>query len=204
MYSIFFEVFMIIKKDDFGSLEIAKNILKDGGIAILPTDTVYGFSGIANDENLLQKTDEVINLIKKSAENKPLIQLISKPEDINQFTDDKIPTELLQKWPGPLTIIVHIKNNAPKYENLPTVAFRCPGDEWLRNLIQACDCPIFSTSVNRSGKPVLDEISLIKKEFENEVDLIVDDGDKKNALPSTLVSLENGNVKILRQGFVKI
>lgn len=198
------EVFMIIKKNDCGSLEIAKDILKKGGIVILPTDTVYGFSGLVDSTDFFQKTDEVINLIKKSPENKPLIQLISKPEDIKKYTDEEIPIEILKKWPGALTIIVKIKQNAPKYEELPSVAFRCPGDEWLRNLIEECESPIFSTSVNRSGNPVLDEISAIKNEFSKEVDLIIDDGDKKNALPSTLISLENGKIKILRQGSVKI
>lgn len=200
----YFEVFMIIKKNDFDSLEIAKNVLKKGGIVILPTDTVYGFSGLVDSSNFFQKTDDIINLIKKSPENKPLIQLIAKPEDIKKYTDEKIPENILKKWPGALTIIVKIKSNAPKYENLSSVAFRCPGDEWLRNLIEECESPIYSTSVNRSGKPVLDEISAIQNEFSQEVDLIIDDGDKKNALPSTLISLENGKINILRQGSVKI
>lgn len=195
---------MIIKKNDFASLEIAKNVLKKGGIVILPTDTVYGFSGLVDSSNFFQQTDDIINLIKKSPENKPLIQLIAKPEDIKKYTDEKIPENILKKWPGALTVIVKIKTNAPKYENLPSVAFRCPGDEWLRNLIEECESPIYSTSVNRSGNPVLDEISAIQNEFSNEVDLIIDDGDKKNALPSTLISLENGKIKILRQGSVKI
>lgn len=195
---------MIIKKNDFASLEIAKNVLKKGGIVILPTDTVYGFSGLVDSSNFFQQTDDIINLIKKSPENKPLIQLIAKPKDIKKYTDEKIPENILKKWPGALTIIVKIKTNAPKYENLPSVAFRCPGDEWLRNLIEECESPIYSTSVNRSGNPVLDEISAIQNEFSNEVDLIIDDGDKKNALPSTLISLENGKIKILRQGSVKI
>lgn len=201
---VFFEAFMIIKKNDFASLEIAKNVLKKGGIVILPTDTVYGFSGLVDSSNFFQQTDDIINLIKKSPENKPLIQLIAKPEDIKKYTDEKIPENILKKWPGALTVIVKIKTNAPKYENLPSVAFRCPGDEWLRNLIEECESPIYSTSVNRSGTPVLDEISAIQNEFSNEVDLIIDDGDKKNALPSTLISLENGKIKILRQGSVKI
>jgi L-threonylcarbamoyladenylate synthase len=51
---------------------------------------------------------------------------------------------------------------------------------------------------------VLDATNMIISEFEKEVDLIIDDGDKKNALPSTLVMLENGKVKVLRQGSLKI
>ena len=130
--------------------------------------------------------------------------MIAKPEDIRLYTDDELPESLLSKWPGALTIIVNIKKSAPEYETLPTVAFRCPGDPWLRQIIENCNCPIYSTSVNRSGQPVLDEVSAIVSEFENEVDLIIDDGDKKGAVPSTLVSIEANKVKVLRQGSVVI
>ena len=211
---------MILKKSDPTSIEKTADTLRNGGIVIIPTDTVYGFSGIvdlaASDKAATTaspgkapfQTDAKIRAIKGRAETKPLIQLIAKPEDIRLYTDDDIPPELLAKWPGALTIIVHIKDNSPLAATaIPesrTVAFRCPGDEWLRKIIASCQAPIFSTSVNRSGQPVLDTTKAITQEFANEVDLIIDDGDKKGALPSTLVTIENRAVKILRQGSVKI
>ena len=201
---------MILKKSDSTSIEQTAAILKNGGIVIIPTDTVYGFSGIVDLKNGSAhfKTDAQIRAIKGRAETKPLIQLIAKPEDIRLYTDDDIPSSLLAKWPGALTIIVHIKEDAPldatAIPESRTVAFRCPGDEWLRKIIENCGAPVFSTSVNRSGQPVLDTTNSIASEFENEVDLIIDDGDKKGALPSTLVTIENGNVKVLRQGSVII
>ena len=201
---------MIVKKSDSTSIEQTAAILKNGGIVIIPTDTVYGFSGIVDLKNASAhfKTDAKIRAIKGRAETKPLIQLIARPEDIRLYTDDDIPSSLLAKWPGALTIIVHIKEDAPLAATaIPesrTVAFRCPGDEWLRKIIENCGTPVFSTSVNRSGQPVLDTTNSIASEFENEVNLIIDDGDKKGALPSTLVTIETGNVKVLRQGCVKI
>lgn len=196
---------MIVKKSDKDSIKITSDVLNNGGVVIIPTDTVYGFSGItAMPDKSTATTDAEIRSIKGRSETKPLIQLIAKPEDIRLYTDDEIPESLLSKWPGALTIIVNIKKDAPSYEVLPTVAFRCPGDPWLREIIGNCNCPIFSTSVNRSGEPVLDEIDAIVSEFEQEVDLIVDDGNKKGALPSTLVTIENGQVKVLRQGAVEV
>ena len=134
--------------------------------------------------------------------------MIAKPEDLRLYTDDKIPENLLSKWPGALTIIVHIKKDSPlaatAIPETGTIAFRCPGDAWLREIIEKCGAPIFSTSVNRSGQPVLDTSAAINSEFGKEVDLIIDDGDKKGALPSTLVAIENGRVKVLRQGSVEI
>ena len=201
---------LIKNKNDTTSIKETVAILKKGGIVIIPTDTVYGFSGIVDlaDTPTRFETDSKIRAIKGRSESKPLIQLIAKPEDIRLYTDDEIPAGLLAKWPGALTIIVHIKENSPLADTaIPesrTVAFRCPGDEWLRKIIAKCGAPIFSTSVNRSGQPVLDTSSAIASEFSSEADLIIDDGDKKGALPSTLVTIEKGEVKILRQGSVKI
>ena len=191
---------MIINKNDENSISVTSEILKKGGIVILPTDTVYGFSGITCDFF----TDKKIRLIKGRSETKPFIQLIANPEDIYKYTNDIIPQKLISKWPGSLSIIVHLKQELPEYKTQQTVAFRCPGDEWLRKIIAECNKPIYSTSVNKSGQPVLDEQAAICSEFEKDCDLIVLDGDKKNACPSTLVSIENNEIKILRQGSVKI
>ena len=202
---------LIKNKSDKTSIQTTADTLKRGGIVIIPTDTVYGFSGIVDLKSAgttAFETDAKIRAIKGRAETKPLIQLIAKPEDLRLYTDDEIPDSLLSKWPGALTIIVHIKKDSPLADTaIPatgTVAFRCPGDAWLREIITLCNAPVFSTSVNRSGQPVLDTTDAITSEFQNDVDLIIDDGDKKGALPSTLVALENGEVKILRQGSVEL
>ena len=200
---------MILKKSDKTSIEKTVATLKAGSIVIIPTDTVYGFSGIVDLKAAGTNFEtDTIRAIKGRAESKPLIQLIARPEDISLYTDDDIPPQLLAKWPGALTIIVHIKENSPLAATaIPatqTVAFRCPGDEWLREIIARCEAPIFSTSVNRSGQPVLDTSAAISAEFSSEADLIIDDGDKKGALPSTLVTIENGQVRVLRQGSVEI
>ena len=203
---------MILKKSDKASIEQTFSTLRAGGIVIIPTDTVYGFSGIVDlakpAAGTRFETDARIRAIKGRAESKPLIQLIARPEDIRLYTDDDIPPQLLAKWPGALTIIVHVKENSPlaatAIPQTRTVAFRCPGDAWLREIIARCEAPIFSTSVNRSGQPVLDTTAAITKEFSSEADLIIDDGDKKGALPSTLVTIENGQARVLRQGSVEI
>ena len=199
---------LIKNKSDPTSIQTTVDILKRGGIVIIPTDTVYGFSGIVDLKTTAARyeTDSKIRAIKGRAETKPLIQLIARPEDLRLYTDDIIPDTLLSKWPGALTIIVHTKKDSPLAEHaaIPTIAFRCPGDAWLREIIAGTGAPVFSTSVNRSGQPVLDTTTAITGEFENEVDLIIDDGDKKGALPSTLVAIENGEVKVLRQGSVEI
>ena len=196
---------MTCSKSDGKSLELASSCLSSGGIAILPTDTVYGFSGIVDlkGRNAFG-TDGRIRRIKGRDEGKPLIQLISSPLDISAYTDDRIPEQLLEKWPGPLTVIVNVSGKSPYADPIGTVALRCPGDPWLRAVIESVGAPIYSTSVNRSGFPVLDRIQAIEAEFGKDADLIVSDGDKTDAVPSTIVSVTDGSIKVLRQGAVTI
>lgn len=192
---------MKCRKCDESSVAVAAEALKNGKIVIIPTDTVYGFSGMAG-------TDAEIRRIKGREAYKPFIRLIAKPEDIRLYTDDAVPEELLGLWPGAVTVIVNNKNALSEGTSEDcrdrTVALRCPGDLWLRNVIEAAGGFIYSTSVNRSGCPVLSDISAIEAEFQNDVAVIVDDGDKKNALPSTIVSCTDGKCVVIRQGSVAI
>jgi L-threonylcarbamoyladenylate synthase len=190
---------MMCLKSDSDSIEKCADYLKSGKILIIPTDTVYGFSGIVEPVGkTVYNTDARIRSIKGRAETKPFIQLLPHPEDIFDHTNDRIPEEIFAVWPGALTVIVHDKDGTG------TTAYRCPGDQWIRKIIEKCGFPVYSTSVNRSGSPVLDTIKEIYREFEGECDLIVSDGDKKGALPSTIVSILNGKITVLRQGSVKI
>lgn len=192
---------MTIEKNNPHSIQLVCECLNDGCVVILPTDTVYGFS---SKVDFPESTAKKIIKIKGRNENKPFIQLIANPNDIYDFTDEKIPSQILEFWPGPLTIIIPLKIELQTKFNATTIAFRCPGDKWLREIIQNCKSPIYSTSVNRSGKSILDEEKKIITEFENEVELIVTDGDKKNSQPSTIISVESGNIKTIRQGILNI
>ena len=102
-------------KSDENSCILCAEFLKQEKIVLIPTDTVYGFSGIVG------KTDEKIRKIKERSETKPFIQLISKKEDLNLITDEKVPEELLKFWPGPLTLIVKEKKQEPKKNSSVTI-----------------------------------------------------------------------------------
>lgn len=190
---------MIILRSDGNSVEFVSRVLLEGSVVVLPTDTVYGFSGV------VPESEDVIRKIKGRDETKPFIQLIAEPKDIYRYTNEVLPDQLLALWPGALTVIVPLKKILITGESeVTTVAFRCPGDGWLRQIIKAVGKPIYSTSVNRSGQPVLSSVLEIDKEFGGEVKLIVDGGSTENALPSTLVKFEKGKCIILRQGDVCI
>lgn len=193
---------MICRKCDEESVDIASSYLKRGKVVVIPTDTVYGFSAIVDGRHYSYHTDEKIRAIKGRDEKKPFIQLISSPADLKKYTRDLVPDEILSKWPGSLTIIVH---TFEKTDEISTTAFRCPDDPWLRSVIAKCGAPIYSTSLNRSGEPILDNVQDIKREFGNEVDLIIDDGSKRGNVPSTIVAIEeDGSVTLVRKGAVEI
>lgn len=190
----------IISRTEESTADLVAQCIKDGGICVLPTDTVYGFSGI------VPHSQSRIYAIKGRDEGKPFIQLLAKPKDIYRYTDVVIPEQLFSLWPGAVTIIVPVKPDDEGATEKTTVAFRCPGDSWLRRIIDLVGAPIFSTSVNRSGQPAIGRIDSIYQEFAGEVELIVE-GDEivPQALPSTLVELlPDGKCHIIRQGSVDI
>jgi L-threonylcarbamoyladenylate synthase len=187
---------MIIKKSDANSIDLTVEKLLQGDIVIIPTDTVYGFSGVVNSDF---SSDVKIRIIKGREEAKPFIQLIGSPKDIQYYTDEKIDEKYLSLWPGPLTIIVPQKEDKSK-----TIALRCPNDDWLRKVIELTGFSIYSTSVNYSGKEILSDIYDIVEEFDKDVALIVDDGNKRESKASTIISIINGEVKLIRQGELQI
>ena len=193
---------MICRKSDAESVQIAADYLRRGQVVVLPTDTVYGFSGMVDGRHYSFHTDAKIRAIKGRGEEKPFIQLIAEPADLKKYTRDLVPDAVLAKWPGALTVVVH---TFLQDGDVTTTAFRCPNDDWLRRVIGLCGAPIFSTSVNRSGMPVLDNVQDIKNEFGSEVALIVDDGSKRGNVPSTIVRIEmDGSVTLVRQGAVTL
>ena len=183
---------MRIQKKALNSVSAAAAELKQGNIVIIPTDTIYGFSG------LIGKTAEAIARIKGRSEDKPFIALIAEPADIYRYTEIKIPERILKVWPAQLTLIVPLKGKGQG-----TQAFRCPADEWLRSVVAEAGDAIYSTSVNRSGTPPLTDIDAICCEFEASVSLVVDDGNLEGS-PSTLLDLTSGDPRVLRQGAVVI
>lgn len=185
---------MILARDGEGA-ERAAECMRSGGVCVLPTDTVYGFSGAAGGE---LDAAAKIRALKGRGDDKPFIRLVAEPSDVLAFADGPIPERLLSMWPGPLTLIVRTPSLGG------TAAFRCPGDPWLRSVVAAVGAPVYSTSANRSGSPVLSSAREIAREFPS-VPLVVDGGDLSGGIPSTIVMLgAGGEVSVVRQGALRV
>ncbi|HET6348182.1 MAG TPA: Sua5/YciO/YrdC/YwlC family protein, partial [Candidatus Krumholzibacteria bacterium] len=105
---------------------------------------------------------------------------------------------LASRWPAPLSVILPSGAALPAWVG-PTVAVRVPAMESLRRLIDAVGEPIVSTSVNRSGGGPLEDVHDIRREFSDEVDLIVT-GEVPGGASSTLVDLCGKTPKVIREG----
>lgn len=188
---------MVLKQDDFDSEEIAAAALLAGDVAVLPTDTIYGFSAVAGERG-----KRAIQNLKGRGDEKPFIELIATPEDLKKISDTQVPQELLDLWPAPLTIIVEKKDGSG------TVGVRCPKDAWLRSVIEKVGSPIYSTSVNESGKAPLTSAREIIRKWRKKVPLIVDAGDCEESKPSTIVKVvpdgSGWELQVLRQGQVSL
>lgn len=173
--------------------------LKQGEIAIIPTDTIYGLAANA----LLPNSVERIYPIKKRNPEKPLIILLSKISDLALFEvkiDNSTKKILREVWPGKVSVILPCSDKKFHYLHRGTnsLAFRLPAKDTLLDLLKITG-PLVSTSANPEGKPCAKTVSEAKKYFGDRIDFYVDEGPLESA-PSTLIEIKNGRIKILRQG----
>lgn len=186
--------------DDDKLKEIAKEI-KNGKIAIFPTETVYGIGTNGLDESAVKK----LYLVKKRSFNKPISLLVNNINMIEAVTKNitKLEYALIEKFlPGPLTIILPKKEIVPDIvtANSDTVGIRIPENKIALKLIEYAGIPIATPSANISGKPSGTSIQDIMKDFDKGVDYFIDDGPSKIGKASTIVKVINGIPHILREG----
>jgi len=180
------------------SLEISR-IIKEGGVGIIPTDTIYGLVGSAFSKKAVDR----IFKLKKRDLHKPLIVLISSFDDLKLFgiKEDKKSLAIIRKnWPGKISIILPVnkKNLDHIHRGTRSIAFRLPKKRSLIRLLQKTG-PLVAPSANPEFFPAAKNITAAKKYFGGQVDFYVPAGIAK-ASSSTLITIKNGNIKILRQG----
>ena len=191
------------KEKDYTKLKEPAEYIKQGGIVIFPTETVYGIGVNGLNEEAVKKLYKV----KKRPLNKPISLLVNSIDMINEITKDITDLEyaLIKKFfPGPLTIILKKKDNIPNIvtANLDTVGIRMPANEIALKLIEYAGVPIATPSANISGKPSGTNLQDIIKDFDGKVDYCIDSGPSKIGLASTIVQVIDGVPHILRQGSI--
>lgn len=193
-----------IRVSDKNATSVAIEIIKEGGVVVCPTDTVYGFIADASNKKAVDK----IFKIKKRAKSKPLpvfIKDIKMAKDLAEI-DDRQEKILKKYWSGKYTFILKqnscdIGSRTKLYGvDKKTIALRIPKYKFLNNLLKKINKPLAQTSVNISGQPPLNKIKDIITSFEskkNKPDLIIYGGNLKSH-PSKIIDLTEKTERILR------
>ncbi len=183
----------------------AKQLLEEGKLVAIPTETVYGLAGNAfNPDAILD-----IFRVKNRPAFDPLIAHTDSLVKIAQFVDE-IPDEanaLAAKfWPGPLTILLKKKSMVPDIltSGLPQVAVRIPAHELTYQLLSTLDFPLAAPSANPFGYVSPTEASHVEDKLGNKIEYILDGGSCTIGLESTIVGFEDGIPIIYRLGGTSI
>lgn len=182
-------------------LRVVCNLIRNGEIIIFPTETVYGIGANALDENAVGK----IFVAKGRPSDNPLIVHLADRNKIQEIAQDitEVEQELIDNFmPGPFTLILKRKPIIPDIvtAGLDTVAVRIPENIIAKGIITYSRVPIAAPSANISGKPSGTKIEDIRKELEGKVSAIVDGGETKIGIESTVVKVVDEVPVILRPG----
>lgn len=172
-------------------------------IICFPTDTVYGVGCLYNDITAIHKIYE----LKNRDYSKPLA-ILTPSSDIEQYVKNinEQTKQLMNKyWPGALTIIFEKTEKIPLLatSNMSTVGLRMPNSKVALQILKHFGL-MTTTSVNISGQPAINNLQEIIDNFGDKIDYIVTDLETTSNVSSTVISCINGNIKVLRQGDIKI
>ena len=184
-----------------GTAETAADIIKNGGLVAIPTETVYGLGANGLDEDAVAKIFEA----KGRPQDNPLILHVADISDMQQFCHH-IPMAayaLAQAfWPGPLTMVLPARTNVPRRTTggLSTVGVRCPDCDVTRQIIRLAGVPIAAPSANISGKPSTTTAEHVLHDHDGKIAAVVDGGPCRVGVESTIVDLTDERPRLLRPG----
>ena len=193
---------MILKVDcnDEG-IEKTFQVIENGGIAIFPTDTVYGMGCNPYNVNAVEKIYE----IKSREKIKPLPVLAYSLDTVKQIACiDAFTEKIIKKyWPGPLTLILELTDKklkkSLKLDN--KIAVRIPDSKCTLKLLKKCGL-LVGTSSNISGNPSSTDPKECLKNIIN-YDIFLNGGTITSKGESTIIEIENEEIKIIREGVLK-
>jgi L-threonylcarbamoyladenylate synthase len=191
---------MIVSCDKRG-IKVAYESIKKGGIVVFPTDTVYGIGCNPYYKDSVNK----IFKIKGRDKTKQLPILAYSKKEIQEiaFLDEKSEKFADKFWPGPLTLILKVKDKKIQ-ESLglqENIAVRIPNHPCLLALLKECKL-LVGTSANFSGQPSFNDSKTIIGTFSG-YDILLDGGKIVDYGESTIIQFEGNELKIVREGKIK-
>lgn len=192
---------MAIVSADERSIVDAVNLLRQGGLVALPTETVYGLGADAKNTEAVKK----IFAAKGRPADHPLIVHIPDKSELEAWAVD-IPESAWiladRFWPGPLTVVLKKHPDVPAEVTggQPTVALRVPNHPVALKVLKVFGGGIAAPSANRFCRISPTQASHVEEELGDKVDLILDGGSCQVGLESTIVDLSNNQPRLLRPG----
>ncbi len=193
----------LTNKNNINQLKQAAQIIKDGGIVVFPTETVYGIGANAFHEGAIKRLYE----IKHRPFHQNTSLLVNSLEMIELIAQKPTPLEyalIHEFFPGPLTLIVKTNHKVSSIVAGTTNTFgvRMPQNEIALKLIEYANVPIATPSANIAGKPSGTNIKNIMEDFKEQVDCYIDGGNSKLGISSTIVQVIDEVPHILREGVI--
>ena len=194
-----------ITAEDQKTLERAALLLKNGGLVVFPTETVYGIGGDA----LSKSSAEKMYRAKGRPSDNPLIIHVAHPEDATRYAEaPPMYFRLAERFmPGPLTVVMPVAASVPNKvtAGLSTVAVRCPVHPVAHALLKTAGIPIAAPSANLSGSPSPTCARHVIEDMDGRVDMILVGEDADYGVESTIVKIEeDGGLLLLRPGAVTL
>jgi L-threonylcarbamoyladenylate synthase len=174
-------------------------VLKNGGVAVMPTDTIYGIVGQAQNVPTVHR---IYNLKKRNPE-KPCIILLGETKQLEEFSVNLTEEQkkvLAEYWPGPVSIIFDCEEEPLSYlhRGTKTLAFRFPSMKELQDLLLKTG-PLIAPSANPEGRPPAQNTTEAKKYFGDSVDFYLDGGTITSKASKLIKLHKDGSVNILRE-----
>lgn len=183
-------------------IEKVVKILRQGGLIIYPTDTVYGLGCDITNTKAMEKVAKIKGVKLNKANFSFICYDLSNLSDYVKQIDSSTFKILKRKLPGPYTFVLPGNNNLPKaFKNKSTVGIRIPDNNIIRELVKKLGNPIVSTSIYDEDDLIeyTTDPELIYEKWGNIVDIVIDGGYGGN-VPSTIIDLSEGEINVLREG----
>ncbi|MGD8637455.1 MAG: L-threonylcarbamoyladenylate synthase [Nitrosopumilaceae archaeon] len=190
---------MIVKCDKTG-IEKASKIISKGGVVVFPTDTVYGIGCDPYNKSSVEK----IYQIKKRSKEKPLPILGYSMSTINEIVqfDDKSKKIAEVFWPGPLTLVLKLKDDKlKKILRVNKIGVRVPNNQCLLDILRDSKF-LIGTSANYSGESSFTNSKECSEKLK-EYDIFVDGGNISSKGESTILEISHGELVIHREGAIR-
>ncbi|MCE4623924.1 MAG: threonylcarbamoyl-AMP synthase [Caldisphaeraceae archaeon] len=183
------------------AIDRVSRVIKSGGLVVIPTDTVYGIIADPFNEEAVKR----VYSVKERDERKPLPILLAESHHAFLLVE---PGELfwslaMRFWPGQLTIVEKGSKEIPRHlSSWHEIGLRLPDCRFCRLIASRIGGAIIGTSANISGKESPRSFEEAFTMLSDRVDLYVDGGEFGKGIPSTVVSVVGGSLKILRRGYI--